>query len=33
MEGRTATGRATIEVLCLNDPRRLELRQEILLSE
>jgi hypothetical protein len=28
--GLTPTGRATIEVLALNDARRLELRQELL---
>ena len=28
--GRTAVGRATIHVLAMNDPRRLELRAELL---
>lgn len=31
IEGLTATGRATVQVLALNDPRRLELRAEILV--
>jgi 5-methylcytosine-specific restriction endonuclease McrA len=30
VEGLTAIGRATVEALSLNDPRRLELRQELL---
>jgi HNH endonuclease len=30
IEGLTPTGRATVEVLVLNDARRLELRQELL---
>jgi hypothetical protein len=30
LEGLTPSGRATAEVLALNDPRRLELRQELL---
>jgi HNH endonuclease len=30
LEGLTPSGRATVEVLGLNDPRRLELRQELL---
>ena len=30
LEGLTPTGRATVEVLALNDARRLELRQELL---
>ncbi len=30
IEGVTAIGRATVQVLAINDPRRLELRQEIL---
>jgi HNH endonuclease len=30
IDGRDATGRATVRVLNLNDPRRLELRTEIL---
>jgi hypothetical protein len=30
IEGLTPSGRATVEVLVLNDPRRLELRQELL---
>jgi hypothetical protein len=29
-EGLTAVGRATVESLVLNDPRRLELRQQLL---
>jgi hypothetical protein len=29
-EGLTPTGRVTIAVLALNDPRRIELRQELL---
>jgi hypothetical protein len=28
--GLTACGRATIEVVALNDPRRIEIRQELL---
>jgi HNH endonuclease len=30
IDGATPTGRATVHVLALNDPRRLELRQELL---
>ena len=30
IEGLSATGRATIKVLAMNDARRLEVRQEIL---
>ena len=30
LEGLTPSGRATVEVLALNDARRLELRQELL---
>jgi hypothetical protein len=30
MEGLTATGRATVLVLAMNDARRVELRAEIL---
>jgi hypothetical protein len=30
IEGLTPRGRATVEVLVLNDARRLELRQELL---
>lgn len=30
IEGISATGRATGQVLAMNDPRRLELRQELL---
>jgi hypothetical protein len=30
IEGLTPSGRATVEVLALNDARRLELRQELL---
>jgi hypothetical protein len=30
IEGLTAIGRATVEALALNDPRRLELRQSLL---
>jgi hypothetical protein len=30
IEGLTPTGRATVEVLVLNDARRLELRQQLL---
>lgn len=30
IEGLTPSGRATVEVLALNDVRRLELRQELL---
>jgi hypothetical protein len=30
IEGLSATGRATIQVLALNDARRIELRQELL---
>ena len=29
IEGLTPTGRATVEVLSLNDPRRLDLRREL----
>jgi hypothetical protein len=31
LEGLTPSGRATVEVLALNDARRLELRYELLL--
>jgi HNH endonuclease len=31
IEGITATGRATVEVLAINDARRLELRAELLM--
>jgi hypothetical protein len=31
--GLTATGRATVEVLAMNDPRRRELRREIAKYE
>ncbi len=31
MEGITAVGRATVQVLAMNDARRLELRAELLL--
>lgn len=30
IEGLTASGRATVKLLALNDARRLELRREIL---
>jgi hypothetical protein len=30
LEGLTATGRVTVEVLALDDARRIELRQELL---
>lgn len=30
IEGRTNVGRATVQVLGINDPRRLELRSELL---
>jgi len=30
IEGITSTGRATVQVLAMNDARRLELRQELL---
>ncbi len=30
IEGLTASGRATVHVLAMNDPRRIELRQELL---
>jgi len=32
IEGITATGRATIQALAMNDPRRLDLRTELLDS-
>ena len=32
IEGITPCGRATVEVLALNDPRRVELRRELLSS-
>jgi hypothetical protein len=32
IQGLTPSGRATVEVLALNDPRRLELRMELLGS-
>ena len=32
IQGITPSGRATVEVLALNDPRRLELRQEIRIA-
>ncbi len=32
IEGVTATGRATVQVLAMNDARRLELRRELLRS-
>ena len=31
IEGATATGRATVQVLAMNDARRLDLRQELLM--
>jgi len=31
IEGSTPTGRATVQVLAMNDARRLELRVELLL--
>lgn len=30
IEGISATGRATVQVLAMNDARRLEMRQEVL---
>lgn len=32
VQGLTPTGRATVKVLAMNDPRRLELRQELLVQ-
>jgi hypothetical protein len=32
IEGTSPTGRATVQVLAMNDARRLELRQELLLN-
>ena len=33
IEGISATGRATVHVLAMNDARRLEVRQEVLKYE
>ena len=32
IEGRTPIGRATVQLLAMNDPRRLQLRSELLAS-
>jgi len=33
IEGRTPSGRATVQVLAMNDARRLELRAELLVRQ